>query len=83
MHAMGGVVEAGTSFAGSHTPTADIVGPAAALGRDPVDVLGRVLDVAGLAVHAVLRVDLQRGAAVRAGHVLVDPGRAVALLGPS
>jgi phosphoribosylformylglycinamidine synthase len=25
----------------------------------PVDVLGRVLDVAGLAVHAVLRVDLQ------------------------
>ena len=32
---------------------------AAAFRRYPVDVLPRVLDVAGLAVHAVLRVDLQ------------------------
>jgi hypothetical protein len=31
----------------------------AALRRHPVDVLRRILDVAGLAVHAVLRVDLQ------------------------
>ena len=30
----------------------------AALRDDPVDVLGRVLDVAGLTVDAVLRVDL-------------------------
>src|SRR3989475_8928785 len=58
-----------------------IVGAAAAFGRDPHDVLLRVLDVAGLAVHAVLRVDLQtqRGLEV---HELVDPGRAVALLRP-
>jgi hypothetical protein len=32
---------------------------AAALWGNPVDVLGRVLDVARLAVHAVLCVDLQ------------------------
>ena len=32
---------------------------AAAFGRDPDDVLRRVRDVAGLAVHSVLRVDLQ------------------------
>src|SRR6266446_5191921 len=58
-----------------------IVGAAAAFGRDPHDVLLRVLDVAGLAVHAVLRVDLQtrRGLEV---HELVDAGRAVALLRP-
>src|SRR5436189_223401 len=36
-----------------------IVGPAAALGRDPDDVLGRVLDVASFAMDAVLRVDLE------------------------
>src|SRR5690606_38681230 len=31
--------------------------PFTPLGRDPVDVLVRVLDVTGLAVHAVLRID--------------------------
>ncbi len=36
-----------------------IVRAAAAFGRHPMDVLPRVLDVAGLAVHAVRRVDLQ------------------------
>ena len=36
-----------------------IVRSAAALGYNPINVLLRVLDVAGLAVHAVLRVDLQ------------------------
>src|SRR4051812_44560418 len=35
-----------------------VVRPAAAFRRDPDDVLSRVLDVARLAVHAVLRVDL-------------------------
>src|SRR5688572_12709615 len=34
-----------------------IVRSPAAFGRDPIDVLVRVLDVAGLAVDAVLRVD--------------------------
>ena len=34
-------------------------GPPPPSGRHPDDVLGRVLDVAGLAVHAVLGVDLQ------------------------
>ena len=36
-----------------------IIGSSAAFGHDPVDVLGRVLDVACLAVDAVLRVDLK------------------------
>ena len=40
---------------------ARIRGPAAALGHDPVDVLRGALDVARLAVDAVLRVDLAKG----------------------
>src|SRR5258707_13265317 len=36
-----------------------VVRPAAPFGRHPDDVLPRVLDVARLAVHAVLGVDLQ------------------------
>src|SRR2546422_761674 len=53
-----------------------IVGAAAAFRRDPDDVLLRVLDIAGLAVHAVLRVDPQarRGLEI---HELIDTGRAV------
>src|SRR5690554_2231361 len=58
-----------------------VVGPAAALRRYPGDVLGRVLDVAGLAVHAVLEVDLELRLAVVPLDHLVDPGRAVALGG--
>src|SRR4051794_12197324 len=57
-----------------------IVRPAAALGRDPDDVLRRILDVAGLAVHAVLRVDLQPGLRVKVDE-LVHPGGAVAAFG--
>src|SRR5436309_5635116 len=58
-----------------------IVGAAAAFRRDPDDVLQRVLDIAGLAVHAVLRVDPQarRGLEI---HELIDTRRAVALLRP-
>src|SRR5262245_4835221 len=57
-----------------------IVWPAAPFGGDPVDVLRRILDVAGLAVDAVLGVDHEpRGAFVDAD-VLVDTGRAVARL---
>src|SRR5215204_2031982 len=57
-----------------------VVRPAAALGRNPVDVLVRVLDVAGFAVDAVLGVDLVAYAA-RVLDPFVDPGRAVALRG--
>src|SRR3546814_14837123 len=58
-----------------------IIGPAATFGNHPVDVLGRVLDVAGLAVDAVLRVDLQpRPAAGTVAHDLVYLRRAVARL---
>lgn len=57
---------------------AAVVWPAAALRRDPHNVLGRVLDVAGLAVHAVLRVDLQTVAVVGVLDELVDPGGAIA-----
>ncbi len=58
-----------------------IVGSAAALGHHPVDVLGHVLDVAGLAVDAILRVDLEPRLLLLAPDDLVDAGRAVALLG--
>src|SRR5262245_24092471 len=44
---------------GSSSSHVRIVRSAAALGSDPDDILRRILDVAGLAVHAVLRVDLQ------------------------
>ena len=35
-----------------------VVWPATAFWCDPVNVLGRILDVTGLTVHAILRVDL-------------------------
>src|SRR5438270_3124029 len=57
-----------------------VIGASAAFGDDPVDVLGRVLDVAGLAVDAILGVDLEPGASAFLDE-LVDSGRAVALLG--
>lgn len=57
-------------------------GATASLGHHPVDVLLGVLDITGLAVDAVLRVDLQlHVAALLVGHVLVDAGWAEALLG--
>src|SRR5690606_4791943 len=54
-----------------------VVGPGAALRRHPVDDRVRVLDVAGLAVHAVGGVDLQPAAGGVLDH-LVDAGRAEA-----
>ncbi len=41
-----------------------VIRPARAFGANPSDVLRRVFDVAGFAVHAVCRVDLQARAAV-------------------
>mmetsp|Transcript_25610 Transcript_25610/g.65926 ORF Transcript_25610/g.65926 Transcript_25610/m.65926 type:complete len:389 (-) Transcript_25610:905-2071(-) len=78
--------------ASSHPKTAGLRGSlgshgsvrraAAALGRSPMDVLRGVLDVACLAVHAVLRVDVQAllAAAVISVHVLVHACRAEARL---
>src|SRR5690606_23050579 len=51
-----------------------VVRPGAAFGRDPGDDLVRVLDIAGLAVHAVGRVDLQPAAGGVLDH-LVDARR--------
>src|SRR3954447_25195703 len=59
-----------------------IIGPSAAFGGDPVDVLGRVLDVAGLAVDAVLGVDLQPRLAIRSLDKFVNSRRAIPLFGP-
>src|SRR6185503_1048241 len=58
-----------------------VIGASAAFGSDPVDVLGRVLDVAGLAVDAVLRVDLESGFTALALHEFINACRAIALLG--
>src|SRR4051812_39871636 len=57
-----------------------IVGPAATFWGDPDDVLRRVLDVAGLAMHAILGGDLQPGSRFHVDE-FIDAGRAVALLG--
>ncbi len=48
-----------------------VVWAPAALGHHPLDVLGGILDVAGLAVQAVLGIDLQLLASVLGGDVLV------------
>src|SRR5439155_17303390 len=57
-----------------------IIGAAAAFRHHPVDVLLRILYVAGFAVDAILRVDLQPlFAARRVVDDLVDAGRTIAL----
>ena len=45
--------------------------------HDPVDILRRVLDVAGLAVHAILRVDLETLVTGFVGQYFVHTGRAI------
>src|SRR5213594_3362896 len=55
-----------------------VIRSASALWRDPNDVLGRVLDIAGLAVDAVLRVDLKTVGAVVVFHEFVHARRTVA-----
>src|SRR6185312_7230838 len=55
---------------------AHVIGAGAAFGRDPGDVAGRVLDVAGFAVDAVLGVDAEAGHAGDFGD-FIDAGWAV------
>ena len=56
-----------------------IIGATAALGTDPVDILARVLDIAGFAVDAVLRVDLKFRIPFIIAHDLVNACRAISL----
>src|SRR4051794_7431196 len=63
----------------SHRLHPAVVRAAAALGRYPGDVLRRILDVAGLAVHAVLRVHAKLGRTAGTGDNLVYAGGAIAL----
>src|SRR3954447_3179389 len=58
-----------------------IIGASAAFGGDPVDVLGRVLDVAGFAVDAVLGVDLEPRFTTLALDKFVNACRTITLLG--
>lgn len=51
---------------------AGVSGAARAFRYNPVDVLRRILDIAGFAVDAILSVDLQPHIAVFHGNVLVD-----------
>src|SRR5215472_19062318 len=65
-----------------HSPASHIrvIGPAASLRYDPIDVLPGVLDVAGLAVNAILRVDLQIWVArLCLPHDFVDAGGTITL----
>src|SRR3954464_311264 len=56
-----------------------VIGASAAFGSDPVDVLGRVLDVACLAVDAILGVDLEPGFTALALDEFINPCRAITL----
>ena len=56
-----------------------VVWPATAFWCDPVNVLGRILDVTGLTVHAILRVYLESITAIFLLDHFINPGRAVAL----
>src|SRR6476646_8843215 len=58
-----------------------VIGASAAFGSDPVDVLGRVLDVARLAVDAILGVDLEPRFTTLALDKFVDACRTITLLG--
>src|SRR3954454_18778787 len=58
-----------------------VIGASAAFWSDPVDVLGRVLDVAGLAVNAVLGVDLEPRFTAFAFNKFINACRAITLLG--
>ena len=55
----------------------NVVRAGAAFGRDPGDVAGRILDVAGFAVDAVLGVDAELPGAAGVDD-FVNPGRAIA-----
>ncbi len=68
------------AFAGTTASHVRVVRSAAAFGRDPDDVLRWVFDVAGFAVYAILRIDLQALAAI-AFDEFVDARGAIALLG--
>src|SRR4051794_22810763 len=58
-----------------------IIGTSAALGCDPVDVLRRVLDVARLAVNAVLGIDLKPRRSTVILYEFINACRTVALFG--
>src|SRR3954451_22149748 len=58
-----------------------VIGSSTAFRRDPVDVLGRVLDVAGFAVDAILSVDLQARLANGFVDKLTNSRGAITLLG--
>ena len=57
-----------------------IIGAAKSFGGHPRDVLRRVLNVAGFAVNAVLRINL-KALALLVLNDLIDPRRTVALCG--
>src|SRR5947209_8698479 len=58
-----------------------VIGASAAFGSDPVDVLGGVLDVARLAVDAILGVDLKPRFTVLAVDKFINSSRTVTLFG--
>jgi hypothetical protein len=56
-----------------------IIRSSPAFRSDPIDVLGRVLDVAGLTVDAVLSIDLKPALSVRIFDKLVDASGTITL----
>src|SRR3954453_7294763 len=85
---MRAVADAGTSTStASAAPFSHlhvrVIGASTAFGCDPVDILGRVLDVTRLAVDAILGVDLEPRFTVLALHEFVHARRTITLFGPS
>src|SRR6266567_8175937 len=58
-----------------------VIGASAAFGCDPVDVLGRVFNVARFTVDAILRVDLQPRFATLGFHEFIHACRTITLFG--
>ena len=58
-----------------------VIGSPATFGHYPVNVLGRILDIAGFTMDAILRVYLEPGVAVLFD-IFVDAGRAKTGLRP-
>ena len=60
---------------------ANVIRPAAAFRRAPINILRWVLDVAGFAMHAILRIDHQARLAFFHAHRLINPSGAIAAFG--
>src|SRR3954471_21335352 len=74
------IAEAAIAAAKNHLHVR-VIGASAAFGGDPVNVLGRILDVTSLAVDAILGVDLEPRLSILTIDKFVHARRTITLLG--